>query len=254
MTRANHLEKLLKWIFISGLLISLACYFYKDILPSPAHYESYTIDEPTQSPTTEPPFTTNVKAQQYIIEPQFDYELYGVVVSYHDADSILDIWHHDKWKDFINLRDLCVIWGDNVKNGVYLDMHFSNDNWTCWAYWPDRATSERFDMTALSNNHLLVDDSRVKKALLNVERGDLIHFKGVLASYQNPANHFSRGTSTVRTDTGNGACETTYVREFNIINKANSGVRSLYQLAKWLAILSLIGYIFVFVNAPIRKQ
>ena len=137
---------------------------------------------------------------------------------------------------------------------MYLDMKFSNDSWTCWAYWPDQATKNRFDMTALSNNHLLVDDVVVKKALMSAEFGDYIHFKGILASYSNPANHFSRGTSTTRTDTGNGACETVYLHEFEVINKANTGIRSLYQLAKWLTILALVGYIFVFINEPISKK
>jgi len=254
MNRAHPLEIIFKWIFICSLFLSLSCYFLKDQLPPPSYYESFSLNAPTQSPTTEALFTTDVKNQHYIIEPQFDYELYGVVVSYHDADSLIDIWHHDKWKDYINLRDLCVIWGANVRNGVYLNMNFSNDNWTCWAYWPDRTTRDRFDMTALSNNHLLVDNKSIKKALMNTEAGDYIHLKGVLASYRNPANHFFRGTSTVRTDTGNGACETIYVREFDIINKANSGIRAVYQFAKWLTILSLIGYIVIFFKATHARK
>jgi hypothetical protein len=247
------MEKLLKWIFIISLFISLGCYFFKDRLPAPAYYEPYSLDAPLQSPTTEPSFTVTAEDQQYLIEPKFDYDLYGVIVSSHNADSVLDIWHHDKWKDFINLRDLCVIWGNNVRNGVYLDMDFSNDSWTCWAYWPDRSTGQRFNMTALSNNHLLVDDVVVKKVLMSAERGDVIHLKGMLASYRNPANHFYRGTSTVRTDTGNGACETIYVREFDVVKKANSRIRSIYQFAKWLTVISLLGYIFVFFNASPKK-
>ncbi len=248
------METLFKWTFLCGLLISLFCYLYKDRLPAPTYYDSFSLDKPIQTPTSEVPFSVSAKEQQYIIEPQFAYELYGVIVSYHDADSILDIWHHDKWKDYINLRDLCVIWDDNVRNGVYLDMKFSNDSWTCWAYWPNQEIKNRFDMTALSNNHLLVDDVEVKKALMSAEPGDYIHFKGMLASYRNPANHFSRGTSTTRTDTGNGACETVYLREFEVINKANAGIRSLYQFANWLTILAMIGYVVAFFNAPVHQR
>lgn len=254
MNHTRPLENLFKWIFLCGLLTTLICYFYKDHLPAPTHYAPFDLDEPLQTPTTEPAFDTSANDQQYTIEPQFDYELYGIIISYHDADSLLDIWHHDKWKDYLNLRDLCVIWGNNVRNGVYLDMKFSNDSWTCWAYWPDQTTKDRFDMKALSNNHILVDDAAVKKALMSAEPGDYIHFKGVLASYRNPANHFFRGTSTVRTDTGNGACETIYINEFEVINKANSGLRSLYQFAKWLTILALLGYVFVFFNAPVKQH
>lgn len=247
------MEFLFKWAFLCGLVATLLAYFYKDRAPAPSFYDAFSLEKPIQTPTTEAPFDTTAEDQQYTIEPKFDYELYGVIVSYNDADSIFDIWHHDKWKDYLNVRDICVIWGDNVRNGVYLDMKFSNDSWTCWAYWPDQETRNRFDMTALSNNHLLVDEVTVKKALLSAETGDYIHFKGMLVSYHNPASHFSRGTSTIRTDTGNGACETVYLREFEVIGKANAGMRSFYPLAKWFTILAMIGYGFAFFNAPFHR-
>lgn len=254
MTRLHRLEKLFKWMTLCSLLIMLISYYYKDQIPSPAYYDLFYLQEPTQTPPTEVAFTTEVNQQQYIIEPLFDYELNGVVVSYHDADAIRDIWHHDKWKDFINLRDLCVIWGSNVNNGVYLDMSFSNDSWTCWAYWPDRATGERFNKAALSNNHLLADKPLVKEALMSAEPGDQIRIKGMLASYRNPGNNFHRGTSTVRTDTGNGACETIYVNEFEIIKKANTRIRSLHEISKWLFLFALVGFCSLFVIASPAKH
>ena len=90
--------------------------------------------------------------------------------------------------------------------------------------------------------------------MLSAETGDYIRFKGLLASYQNPGNGFSRGTSTVRTDTGNGACETVYLSEFEVIRKANARMRSLYQFAKWFTILAMIGYVVAFFNAPVHKR
>ena len=59
---------------------------------------------------------------------------------------------------------------------------------------------------------------------------------------------------TVRTDTGNGACETVYLSEFEVINKANAGMRSFYQLAKWFTILAMIGYVVAFFNAPVHQR
>ncbi|MGZ8227947.1 MAG: hypothetical protein ACXWT3_15130, partial [Methylococcaceae bacterium] len=168
------------------------------------------------------------------------------------ADAFGDIWHHKRWKDFINLRDLCVIWGENVATGVYQNMQFSNDSWTCWASRPDRETGELFNMTALSNNHLLTDDEAVKTALMAAEPGDHIRLRGVLAEYSNTAANFQRGTSTVRTDTGNGACETIYLDEFEIISKANPKPRRLFELAKWLTIISAIGFSIMFVVAPVK--
>ncbi|MCG6971191.1 MAG: hypothetical protein LJE85_15595 [Gammaproteobacteria bacterium] len=262
MARARSVDKSLikswetrsKWIFLCCLFVALGSYFYKDRLPSPDFYDAYFLEAPLQTETSTTPFTAKVNKQQYYIEPRFDYDLTGVVVSYHDADVLWDIWHHGKWQDFINLRDLCVIWGSNVQTGVYLDMEFSNDSWTCWAYWPDRATGERFSPSELSNNHLLADKPLVKQALMSAEPGDHIRLKGVLASYRNPVNNFFRDTSTVRTDTGNGACETIYVKQFEILKKANPRIRALYGIAKWLCLLSFSAFCVLFAITPPTKQ
>ena len=63
---------------------------------------------------------------------KFDYELTGIVVSYSNADGFTNIWHHKRWKDFINVRDICVIWEPNVSFGIYKNLPFSSDTWTCW--------------------------------------------------------------------------------------------------------------------------
>jgi len=247
-------ESLFKWLFMLSLLTMGAAYFYKDKLPDPSYYDPDQLDEPIQTPTSEPAFTLQVNEQEYVVSPKFSYELDGVVVSYHDADDLTDIWHHKRWKDFINLRDLCVIWGGNVESGVYKRMTFNNDNWTCWASWPDAATGALFKMNALSNNHLLTDDDAVKTALMSAEPGDHIRLKGVLASYSNKASGFQRGTSVIRDDTGNGACETIYLDEFKIIKKANRKLRRLYDLSKWLTLVTGAGFLLMFAIAPVRNN
>lgn len=231
-----------------------AAYFYKDKLPDPSYYDLDQLDEPIQTPASEQTFTLRVNAQEYLVKPEFSYELDGVVVSYHDADDLTDIWHHKRWKDFINLRDLCVIWGGNVESGVYKRMTFSNDNWTCWASWPDAAAGALFKMNALSNNHLLTDDDAVKTALMSAEPGDHVRLKGVLASYSNKASGFQRGTSVIRDDTGNGACETIYLDEFKVIKKANRKLRRLYDLSKWLTLVAGTGFLIMFAIAPVRNN
>jgi len=198
-------------------------------------------------------FSVEVNDQQYIIKPKFEYQLQGVVVSYHDADEFTDISHHDKWKDFINLRDLCVIWGDNVSSNIYKNMGFDNDSWTCWFSWPDSETANRFSMNQISNNHILSHDEDLNKLLMSANIGDHIQLSGYLAEYSNPGNGFNRGTSTIRTDTGNGACETIYLTNFEIINRANPGLQQLFLVSKWLLIISLVGFIITFIISPVSK-
>lgn len=254
MALSSLFESFFKWLFLISALTLAASYFYKDKLPDPEYYDLEQLDSPRQKPTADPSFTTQVNGQEYTITPRFDYELDGVIVSSHNADAFGDIWHHKRWKDFINLRDICVIWGNNVETGVYRNMEFSNDSWTCWASWQDQETGSVFKMNALSNNHLLTDDDAIKSALMSAEAGDHIRLKGVLSEYTNKAAGFHRGTSTIREDTGNGACETIYVDQFEIINKANHKSRRLFALAKWLTLISAIGFSVMFVVAPVKVK
>lgn len=248
------LESLFKWLFLLSLLVTLAAYLQKDELPEPHVYDLALLKEPQQTPTRMQPFETQTNGQNYRITPLFDYQLDGVIVSYNDSDSFTDTTHHRRWQDFLNIRDLCVIWGKNIESGVYQEMDFRNDSWTCWAYWPDGETRSRFSMHQLSNNHLLVDDYELQRRLMAAEVGDHVRLKGVLANYANPGNGFKRGTSTVRTDTGNGACETVYLEDFQVLNPVNSGVRRVYALAKWLTLASLAGFLILFVSSPVRKS
>jgi len=81
--------------------------------------------------------------------------------------------------------------------------------------------------------------------------GDQIRFTGVLAEYSH--NHgfpFKRGTSTVRTDTGNGACETVYVNKIDILKSGGGPWRWL----KWLAIGLILFCVIAWFRLPLRND
>jgi len=94
-----------------------------------------------------------------------------------------------------------------------------------------------FRLDQISNNHLLTADPALRARIGDVTVGDQIHLEGYLASYSN-ASGFHRGTSTTRKDTGNGACETVYVTEFDIADPAPRGWRKLQSAALWGMLLS----------------
>ena len=248
------LEKLFKVLVVLSLLSAIALYWVKDDLPPASFYDLASLNDPLQQPTRQNSFMVSTEGETYQVKPKFDYDLEGVIVSYHNADDFSDIWHHARWKDFINLRDLCVVWGSNVETGVYLDMDFHNDSWTCWFSWPSAEVGQRFQMTQLSNNHVLIDDEVIKAKLMRSEPGDHIRLKGVLVEYSNPRSGFFRSTSTTRDDTGNGACETIYVTDFEIVKKANRQVRMAYSITKWSAIISLAGFVVLFLVAPYQGR
>ena len=119
------------------------------------------------------------------------------------------------------------------------------------------------DATAILFNHvwmyvvtyliLLPLILRVNEAIMAAEPGDQIRFRGMLASYSHSGGKFRRGTSTSRTDTGNGACETVFVTDFEIVKKANSRWRKLFTVSSIGAILTLIGFLAMFAIAPARR-
>jgi hypothetical protein len=248
------LESVFKWLFVCSLLLLGVTLFHKDRFPEPGELDLARLGPPLQTPTNRPVLTVSVRDQDYRITPRFDYELFGMVVSYSDADALKNIWHHKSWKDFINVRDLCLVWGENVSSGVYRDLLFRNDSWTCWVAWSEPEVGSRFEMRAISNNHLLTDDPEVITALMALERGDQVRLKGVLADYVNLGNGFRRETSVTREDGGNGACETVYLDEIELIRKANPVMRRLHSFAGWLALVSGIGILIMLPIAPLRLE
>ena len=133
-------------------------------------------------------------------------------------------------------------------------MVFENTTWTCWAYWPNNAVADRFSWAQLSNNHLLTDDPQVNQAIMAAEPGDHIAFTGVLAGYSHSNGKFKRGTSTSRTDIGNGACETVFIDDFQIIKKANTGWRTLFFASTGVVLAALIGVVAMLFIAPVRVR
>lgn len=248
------LEAMTKWLFIICLITYVYCYFTKDKLPEPKFYDQQQLKEPVQQKLDKAPFDIYAKSEHYRLTPLFDYQLDGVVVTLNNAAQFGNIWHHRRWKDFINLRDLCVIWGSNVTSGIYKSVTFSSDSWTCWVSAASAEDWQKFNMIQLSNNHLLADKPYLQHQLMKAEIGDHIRLQGLLVNYKNLGNNFSRKTSTRRDDRGNGACETVYITDFQIIKKANVGLRRLSKFSFWLGIISLITWLCFVAVTPVARH
>lgn len=202
-----------------------------DLLPALA-------SEPNQSSTRKKSFTAHYNGIEYLVEPEYDYELYGMIVSYrhHEGNSRM----HLQSSDHLNMLDVCVVWGDNAANPLIHKLNFWNGIFTCNVKTGDQAAWKSFDMYQLSNNHLISDDDFIRDQVKGISIGDQIRVRGYLASYSNE-NGGKRGTSTTRLDTGNGACETLYVEKFEIVQAATSGWRlSMYAS---LAVFLFAGFL-----------
>ena len=86
----------------------------------------------------------------------------------------------------------------------------------------------------------------IAKVLKGARVGDQIHVRGYLAEYSHHQGFaFFRGTSTTRKDTGNGACETVYATEAEIIRPGNRGWRIAYWVAAWTLIASILVWLYL---------
>jgi len=243
--RAPGLRRLARVILPLSALALIVSFFMRNRLPDRSLVLDPLLQNPAQTKSGVPePFEVSRKNVTYTVTPLFSYELWGMIVSYHDAASFIDV-SHKQWNDFINTKDICVIWGKNVETGVYERMTFRNRDFTCFFRYPDRETRSLFAEDGLSNNHLLPADELVAATVRKARKGDQVRFKGWLVSYGQKGAPYSRGSSTVRNDRGNGACEVVFVTEFDILRQANAGWRTSFRFSLVLVALSLVTLIFL---------
>jgi hypothetical protein len=243
--RAPGLRRLAKIVLpVAGLACAVS-FFMRSRLPDKSLILEPLLQNPIQiKEGVKEPFEVTRKNVTYTVKPLFSYELWGLVVSYHHSASFIDV-SHKQWNDFLNTKDICVIWGTNVETGVYQRMTFKNRDFTCFYLYPDRETGELFSENCLSNNHLLPADPLVADTILKARKGDQVHFKGWLVSYGQKGAPYSRGSSTVRNDRGNGACEVVFVTEFEILREANAAWRTLHKLSLVLGVFSMAALILL---------
>ena len=80
------LDKACKYLFVISLLACIYLYLHKDELPVASFYNLEQLGDPRQYPTGQEAFKTAVNGEKYLITPRYNYELEGVIVSYHITD------------------------------------------------------------------------------------------------------------------------------------------------------------------------
>ncbi|NQU99203.1 MAG: hypothetical protein HQ538_00540 [Parcubacteria group bacterium] len=249
-------KRILQIILVLSITALITSYFLKDQLPEKSEIDERLYQEPIQEHTDKEPFEKRVGDITYNIKPITSYELYGLVVTYNNANKWWD-YYHKVWNDFINLKDICVIWNKNIDTEVYKQMKFKSGSWTCYMeskYGGGEEVRSNFSFSHLSNNHLLDDNEEIAGKIMEAEIGDQIYFKGYLVEYSHSDEQFKRGTSTLRTDTGNNACETVYVTDFEIIKKKEDIYREIYKYAKYPLIGSILLYIASLFISPMSRK
>src|SRR3974390_742466 len=239
------MRTLLGWTMLGSIVLAVIAWMNRDALPEPGALLPELREDPLQVAVARPPFTATVGGITYSIKPLYEYDISGLVVSMHDSSAWWD-WIHEAWKDSLNVVDLCVVYGENVRPGAYAGLRYSSGEFQCFFSTSSTASWKAFSVPALSNNHLLTDRAELARRLRRVHVGDQVRVRGYLAEYSpHQGFAFFRGTSTTRLDTGDGACETIYVEDFQLLRRGGRSWRLLFWLgvagmllcvAAWLAL------------------
>ena len=230
---------------LASFAVLLVSFWNRNDLPDRIQYVPAILEDPAQKKTRRKAFETVFNNVRYTVEPQYEYDLTGMIVSYrhHDGGSRM----HLRANDHLNMLDVCVVWGDNTINPHLDKIKFWNGIFTCNVSTSDRTAWDAFDMYQLSNNHLISDDEFVREQVKDIQVGDQIRVRGFLANYGNTGGPM-RGTSTTREDTGDGACETLYVEKFDIVQPATS----YWRISMWSSLASLLLGLLVHFRTPYR--
>jgi len=230
------LRALNRWVLAASALTLVVAFWNRNDIPGAIDFKPQLTQEPRQRPVEKAPLTVPFAGVDYRVEPLFSYELYGLVVSYrqHDGQSSMHRWSNDH----LNMADVCVVWSDTAMSPTLPKLDFWNGIFTCNVQTRDSVAWANFKMNQLSNNHLVSADPFIRDRVAEVRVGDQIRVKGSLVRYGAVGGGL-RGTSTTRDDTGDGACETILVHEFEIMAPGFSRWRAVMYGALALLIATL---------------
>lgn len=240
------MRRIINAIVIISFVVLLMSFWHRNDLPGSIDYIAAVANEPQQNTTARKPFDAAWDGTGYQIDPEFEYSLTGMIVSFrhHDDNSRM----HNLAGDHLNMLDVCVVWGENTRSAQLEKLDFWNGIFTCNVKTSDQQAWESFDMNQLSNNHLISNDEDIRDRARSIRIGDQIRVEGVLASYTSPGGR--RGTSITRTDTGDGACETIYVDRFEIVRAAVSP----WRISMYVSLGILLAGLTVFFTRPFKSR
>ncbi|MFZ2125872.1 MAG: hypothetical protein WA087_04125 [Candidatus Saccharimonadales bacterium] len=252
MKALNLALRLLFIAFITAFLIS---FFNKGRLVEISNLDDSVKVDPAQTSATRPhKIEFSVDGNDYVVTPLYDYKISGIVVSKHDYGA--DTGSLSKPIRY----DLCMVWGRNVTDKTYLspDISFSQGDRFCnYNY----SKPVDFDVTQISNNHLVTTNDDILKVIETIENGDEVVIKGMLIDlFVSPkaadVSTRSWASSTNREDTGAGACEVIYIESIEILASVHAFDKNINQYSMWglFAVLAIFAIEIIAVVVFIKPK
>lgn len=232
-------------IFIFLLLSFVVTYFLQDNYKFVKDISKESLKWPVQTDVSEEnPINFNKNGFAYSVHPVADYDISGLVVHKLDYNK----WYSLSRTDELFTTDLCVIWGGNLRSGNYrsLSTSVSQDQRFCFFKY---SYDKPMNNSEISNNHLLVNNPKIEKALADIRAGDQVRIRGFLADVNAVVLGETKKyewkeagwkTSVSRDDGGAGACEIIYVTDLQILKKGNFIFHLLHDISKWAILLVVV--------------
>lgn len=240
--------KILNFALIFLFLTFGVSFYRKDKLPIFSGIKPELKDEPLQEETDRKQFTFEYRKSRYVVTPQAEYEIKGLLVSHNDITAWWDMYHN---KDSVDIKDVCLVWGDNISTNVYQRVKFYNESVSCHYTIKDQETQVLFNPRQLSNNHLLSDSQSVRDTIQSMAVGDQIYLKGMLVNYYPEGlPDYVRKSSLTRKDTGGGACEVFFVNDARIISKSSRTWLNIFGFAQQCIPIALALRLILFLVIP----
>ncbi len=243
--------KIFKIFYILIIIIFVISLIQIKKLPERSEVMIDMLQSPLQTISSRTDFSFPYRGKTFNVKPVADYELWGLVVSKNNINALFNIYSD---KNSVNLKDICVVWGKNIENGIFRDKNisFSSGEWTCYSTW-NGGLNGTFYPNNLSNNHLLTSDSLVQKLIRTVNIGDQIHLQGSLVDYAEVGENNYRMTSISRDDSNQtsrsrGACEIVYVDKFEILKHNQATWHFINNLSKYLFASLIIIQFYLFIR------
>ncbi len=244
----QRLQRLLTIGLIGAIAVFGLAWFFKGSLPRVSEILPELEQEPVQKKTTRKKFSFTYRGVSYNVTPVAGYELWGLVVAHNNIGSLADIYHDD---NSVDVKDICVIWGDNVQRDDFRRVKFRGDCYVCYFKYPSGVS---FDHYQLANNHLLSSDPAVLRRIAAVQVGDQVHLEGLLVNYSPEGANWTRKTSTTRKDSEMGACEVVFVENLEILRPGTPGCYAAYRLGKIFILAFLAAKILLLILKAVHDQ
>ncbi|MDD3296445.1 MAG: hypothetical protein PHU64_03695 [Candidatus Omnitrophica bacterium] len=241
------------FIFFASLIVLGISFFQRDRLPNENLILEELYTEPGLTTALKEPFEETCGGLTYNIIPQYSYEIYGLVVACRNPAGTFS-GSKAETLDILNVRNLCLVWGDNISNKVYKSIKFTSGRLNCYFECISEVKQDaccNFSNDYFSGNRFLSTDAAIIKTLKKTRRGDQIYAKGYIVLYSYGDVVFDNDNSPYKFKHGEKPNEIVYLTEFKILSEANIGWRNAHMFSRYVLLVSFIALLILQLTIPL---